>query len=156
MDLTFERIATKNDLELLKFWLEDAELLKMARMRDIPLSDQEFEDYLNTLSYFIVVDSLAIGYARIYETLNPREGEIGIVIAMPEYRNQGIGTKVGQKLIPTCLVLGMDTIRWTTADYNLPSLKLAEKLGFKFEQYIPEVIKLQTGNHNALIYKLEI
>jgi RimJ/RimL family protein N-acetyltransferase len=156
MEITFERITTKNDLEVLKFWLEDEELLKRARMRDIPLDEKDYEEYLKTLSYFIVVDNLAIGYARIYRYPNPKEGEIGIVIALPEYRKLGIGTIVGKRLIPVCLAMGMNAIRWATAADNLPSIGLAEKLGFKFEQYLPDVIQLKDGKYNALVFKLEV
>jgi len=156
MEIIFERIETQNDIELLKYWLEDPELRRMARMTDTPLSDDDYQVYLDTLSFLVFVDGLAIGYARIYRYAIEEEGEIGIAIAMPEYRRRGLGTLIGQKVIATCLAMGMRKIHWATGDFNLPSIKLAEKLGFKFDCLIPDVIKLQTGNRNALVYTLEI
>lgn len=156
MDILFERIKTQIDLEQIKYWLEDIDLLRMARMREAPLSDLDLQDYLSTLSFLVFVDGLAIGYARIYPSESSREGEIGIVIADPEYRGKGIGTEIGKKLIATCMVMGMTTLDWATGDFNIPSIKLAKKLGFKFYKLIPEVLTILGDKHDALVYRLEV
>lgn len=156
MDLFFERITTTSDLEQLKCWLEDEELQRMARMRDGPLTEEDFQDYVSTLSFMVYAEGVAIGYARIYPYADSTEGEIGVVIALPEYWRKGIGTEIGKRVIATCLVLGMRRIHWATSEYNLPSIRLAKKLGFKFEKLIPDVIHLKDGRYDALVYVLEI
>jgi len=128
----------------------------MARMRDNPLHPDEYQEYLDTLSFMVYVDSLAIGYVRIFKGKEPDEGELGLVIALPEYRGVGLGTEIGFRLVDTAVKSGLTKLNWATADYNLPSIKLALKLGFKFHQLIPDVIIIEGKKYNALIYRYEV
>jgi RimJ/RimL family protein N-acetyltransferase len=156
MELYFDRIKTLEDLTLIKYWLEDPELLKMARMRENPLLPDEYQAYLETLSFMVYANDLAIGYVRIFKGDEPEEGELGIVIALPEYKGVGLGTEIGTRLLDTALRSGYKKLNWATADYNLASIKLALKLGFKFYQLIPDVITIGGKKHNALIYRYEV
>jgi hypothetical protein len=70
MDLYFERIQTAADLEQIKCWLEDEELLRLARMTDKPLTEEDFQAYLKTLSYLVYVDGLAIATHVFIPMLN--------------------------------------------------------------------------------------
>jgi len=155
-DIYFERILTPSDIELIKSWLEDPELLKMARMRDNPLTEDEYSEYLHTLSFMVYVDGLAVGYARIYKTSDPEVMEIGMVIANAEYREKGLGYAIGKRLLGVTKELGAKIVYWATSDYNYPSIKLAKKLGFKFDKCLPEIVVTGNEKHDALIYKLEI
>jgi len=152
-EVEYVRIRTQSDLDQLKYWLEDPELLKMARMTEASLKDEDFQEYLETYSFFIVLDGLAVGYIRLFKTEDPDRGEIGVVIALPEYREKGLGYTVGKRIVGTAMQMGIKTIDWATADYNLPSVRLAKKLGFRFYKLIPEIIVIGNEKHDALIYR---
>jgi RimJ/RimL family protein N-acetyltransferase len=154
-ELYFEKIETPDDIEQLKDWLSDPELLKLARMRDNPLTEDEFQVYLDTLSYMVYVDGLAIGYGRIFKMENPEELEIGVVIANPDYRGKKIGETIARRLMEASRIFNPKRFFWCTADYNLPSVNLAKRLGFKFHKLIPEIVKIGRESHDALVYVKE-
>lgn len=156
MQLYFEQISTKSDLELIKYWLDDIDLLRLARMRENPLTEEELQQYLVPPSFIIYVNGLACGYARIFRTQDPKIGEMGIVIAWPEYRGKGIGEKVGAKILAACLTMGFKKINWATSDNNMASINLAKKLGFVLDIYLPDVITLNGESRSALIFKYEV
>lgn len=155
LNLTYERIKEPADLEVLKEWLEDIELLRLARMRETPLEDEDFKFYLDTLSYFICLEGVPIGYCRIFETADPEVMEIGIIIAEPEYWKKGIGTIVGKKLIATCMACGATKILWATTEYNKGSIELAEKLGFKPIERLG-CIEFNKLPYRVVVYALEV
>lgn len=59
--------------------------------------------------------------------------EIGIH-TREDYRRQGLATLTAAATVDYCLSNGLGSVGWHCDEYNMPSIKVAEKVGFKLER----------------------
>lgn len=100
---------------------------------DDPWGRLSFENELhNPLSVFLVAkdeeSGSVIGYGGIW--LMYDAGNITNIAIHPQYRREGIGSKILKILTDICIEKGMDTITLEVRESNLPAQALYKENGF--------------------------
>ena len=137
------RQATIDDLETL---LEFEQGIIVAERPFDPTIKEDPVTYYNLREYIlsddvevIVVEVhgevIASGYALIKSArpyLNHEEyAYLGFMYTRPDYRGQGVNKLVVDELKKWASTKGMDEIRLTVYDDNIPAIKAYERVGFK-------------------------
>ncbi|KPM30279.1 N-acetyltransferase GCN5 [Croceitalea dokdonensis DOKDO 023] len=137
------RDAQPADLEILLGF--EQELIKAERPFDStiatdPVSYYDIAAYIDDAQVKVLVAELnnvvvSSGYAMKKQArsyLNHAYyGYLGFMFTVPEYRGKGINGLVLDKLIGWCRLCGLNEIRLTVYEDNLPALKAYSKSGFK-------------------------
>ena len=92
----------------------------MARKHQIPL-DVEFDEHDTPETKYIVIvdDYLPIATCRLY-AIDDAEVRLGRIVVLPEYRHQGIGTKVVKEAEAWASELGFRTAVVESRDNKIP------------------------------------
>ena len=92
----------------------------MARKHQIPL-DVEFDEHDTPETKYIVIvdDYLPIATCRLY-AIDDAEVMLGRIVVLPEYRHQGIGTKVVKEAEAWASELGFRTAVVESRDNKIP------------------------------------
>ena len=98
----------------------------------IPWSKNSIEEEMNNmLAKFIVAkeDEKVIAFAMCWFIMD--ECHIGNIAVLPEYRNQGVATKLLDNLLEDCTEHGTNYLMLEVRVSNLPAITLYKKLGFE-------------------------
>lgn len=98
----------------------------------IPWSKQSFEEEMNNiLSLFLVAkdDEKVVGFAMCWFVMD--ECHIGNIAVHPDYRNQGIASKLLEELLKGCPEHGTNYILLEVRTSNTSAQNLYKKYGFK-------------------------
>lgn len=148
----------KRNIHLIEDWLNgDKNLRILGRMREEEFGDKDREDYVGrhkTWTFLIYNGIVPMGYARLTHS-RKNLAELGIVLTASN-RHQGIGTEVAQSLLRMAKKLKKKRALWITAEYNTPSILLAEKLGFQFKLKDLNALEIEGKKYHKLIYVKEI
>lgn len=78
------------------------------------------------------------GWAQIIDIDRERKtAEVGLVIAEPEFRNQGIGTAALRELLSRCQEIGLHSVIADILPCNIPSMTLFLNAGFRPVMHLP-------------------
>ncbi len=99
----------------------------MARKHQIPL-DVEFDEHDTPQTKYIVIvdDYLPVATCRLY-AIDEERVMLGRIVVLPEYRHQGLGTKVVQEAEKWAVELGFHTAVVESRDNKIP---FYESLGY--------------------------
>ncbi len=99
----------------------------MARKHQIPL-DVEFDEHDTPQTKYIVIvdDYLPVATCRLY-AIDEERVMLGRIVVLPEYRHQGLGTKVVQEAEKWAVELGFRTAVVESRDNKTP---FYESLGY--------------------------
>lgn len=110
-------------------------ILEMENLSfSIPWTGKMFLDELSNdkAFYFIALtNNRVIGYAGLWAVLD--EGQITNIAVHPDYRKQGIGKCLMNKLVDICYGKGVIALTLEVRKGNLPAIMLYEGLGFVVE-----------------------
>jgi RimJ/RimL family protein N-acetyltransferase len=138
IDYRLEEI-TEEDIDFVYGALNDPDLNRLARGPVyIPVSPESIKVEMNSIPgawWIIWVDSKRVGWIRL-TPINLIAVSLGIVIAVPEYRKEGLGFEVCWNVIYGAAFPLFREVHWMTWLYNHASLRLADKLGF--EPYVTD------------------
>lgn len=100
-----------------------------------PLKEVMEEDNLITLAYCEHNDQV-IGIASMctYKVISGKKGWIEDVVVDTQYRGQGIGRKLMEKLLEEGKKKNLSEILLFTEDHRIPAIKLYSGLGFKLKE----------------------
>lgn len=92
----------------------------MARKHQIPL-DVEFDEHDTPDTKYVVAvdDFLPVATCRLY-ALDERSVMLGRIVVLPEYRHQGIGTRVVEEAEKWCRELGFTKVVLESRDNKIP------------------------------------
>lgn len=96
-----------------------------------PWSEQSFINEINnelTLYYVAVDNGKIVGYAGFWNVSG--EGDITNVAVIPEYRQQGIASKLIKKITDSARALGLSSITLEVRKSNTVAQNLYKKFGF--------------------------
>ena len=134
--------------------LDDVLALEQLCFPDDPWGRISFENELtNSLSVFLVAkdEERVIGYGGVW--LMYDAGNITNIAVHPDYRREGIGSKILTLLTNICEEKGMDNITLEVRESNFSAKALYEKEGFS----VCGVRKnYYQGKENALIMTKEL
>ncbi len=108
----------------------------MARKHRIPL-DAEFDEHDTPQTMYIVImdDFLPVATCRLYG-LGRQRVMLGRIVVLPEYRHQGLGTRVVQEAENWAKELGFTTAVLESRDNKIP---FYEQLGYVADMGTPIV-----------------
>jgi predicted GNAT family N-acyltransferase len=124
MELVFKQAKTSSDFFKL------FEIRKKVYVDELNVPKEiEFDEYDKTALHFIVeFEDIVIGTARL--VVLDKQGKIGRVCILQEYRKKGIGTKLIKSIIKTAKKLGLEKL---IVEAKLKALPFYEKIGFHSE-----------------------
>ncbi|UNU24575.1 GNAT family N-acetyltransferase [Microcoleus vaginatus] len=114
----------KNQQELEEMFYQRWLVLRSPLGMEIGSERDNHED--GALHLIAMCDRKIIGSARLRE-LSPKLGSISYVAVLPEFQNQGIGTKLIKNLIAKAQQKNLKTLRLMS---RLNAIKFYQKLGF--------------------------
>lgn len=110
------------------------------------------------IRWAIVPKGLAESVGSIGLTITSNEdliAELGAVIARAHW-SKGLGTSAAQSVVEYAFnALGLAEIRADLLQSNLASMRVLEKLGFRFERVIPDYLQSETGSQDGYLYVLQ-
>jgi RimJ/RimL family protein N-acetyltransferase len=148
----------KKNIHFIEDWLnEDRNLRILGRLKIDEFGEKDREAYVDrhkTWTFLIYSGIVPVGYTRITHS---KKGiaDIGIVLTAPN-RHQGIGYEVAQSLLRIAKKLEKRRAMWVTAEFNTPSIRLAEKLGFQLKLKDLDSVDIDGQKYHRLIYTKEI
>ena len=83
----------------------------------------------STVFFLAKVEDKTVGYGGMYTVLD--EGYVTNIGVLPDYRKQGIGRKIVNKLIDFSIEKGLAFISLEVRVSNIPAISLYRSLGFK-------------------------
>jgi GNAT superfamily N-acetyltransferase len=89
------------------------------------LAGPAFQDY----GFVAIVDDQVASWATV-DGIVEGFGDAGL-FTQPRYRRRGLATAVSAAAVEHGLAQGLQAINWTCAADNVPSIRVAEKLGFE-------------------------
>ena len=121
-------------IEITKMRVEDVpEIAALERVCfKVPWSEKSFRDEMsNKLALYLVAkdNGKCIGYAGFWNVSG--EGGITNVAVLPEYRRQGIGSKLITEMIKTAEALKLDLLTLEVRKSNSAAQNLYAKFGFE-------------------------
>ena len=126
--LTF-RFAQREDVPLILQFIRD--LASYEKMLDQVVADEAtLEQWLfdkrSAEVLFAVADGREIGFALFFHNFSTFLGRAGLYLedlyVLPEYRGQGYGTAILQKLAAIAVERGCGLLEWWCLDWNTPSI----------------------------------
>ena len=156
------RSVEEEDLEMLRELTNDPEFEKMIVGWSFPVlkKDQRewfgnCKDDLSRLRFIIATEQDgAVGLIglRDIDWKNGKASGLGIRIAKKEIRSRGLGTDAQMTLMKYAFEeLRLHRINASAVTYNIPSLKLLEKVGFKIEGRQREAIYKNGEYHDVIL-----
>jgi ribosomal-protein-alanine N-acetyltransferase len=127
-------------------WLNDAEVTKFMNkgcarvsstdqlhfVQRVDRSDQDLVFAICTRNEMIHLGNVGIHQID----WEKRTGQFGIIIGRKDYWGKGIGTEAWTIFVDFCFrYIGLHTVYTKIAITNLPSLRVAEKLGFEIKKF---------------------
>lgn len=150
----------EEDIGLLQKWINKEEVSFFNGSR-FPISHSEQKEYYNKLlndsskKKLIIIDkqNIKVGLVSLlridYKNAN---AEIAVYID-PEHQNKGYASKGLKLLIEFAFAeLRMHKIYANIIDFNLPSIKTFEKIGFQHESTLKEIIYSCSGFRDILVF----
>jgi ribosomal protein S18 acetylase RimI-like enzyme len=114
----------KNQQELEEMFYQRWLVLRSPLGMEIGSERDNHED--TALHIIVMCDRTIIASARLRE-LSPELGSISYVAVLPEFQNQGIGTKLIEKLIAKAQEKNLKTLRLMS---RINAIKFYQKIGF--------------------------
>lgn len=102
--------------------------------------------------FYAVDEGRVVGWCDAFPSSNPRQSHrafLGMGL-LPEYRGQGIGTKLVQAVIAEARTAGLDKLELHVYTSNPAAIALYRKLGFVEEGFIKSYRKLDGQIFDAL------
>lgn len=99
----------------------------------------------NGPAYYAIDGDSVVGWCDVFPEENPRLrhcGNLGMGI-LPEFRGQGIGSKLLQKVIEHAKIFGLEKIELKVYTSNLSAVALYKKFDFEQEGLIKKYRKLE-------------
>lgn len=127
------RSAMEDDPELKKLQEDERILKHMSETRMYPFAMP------SQMSFRIEAEGIVIGEVSL-KTIRwfNRKAEISVFI-IPEYQGKGYGKRAVKKIMELAFnTLNLYRLEGEVMEYNEPSIKLIESLGFKFEGRLRE------------------
>lgn len=133
--LTF-RFAQREDVPLILQFIRD--LASYEKMLDQVVADEAtlelwLFDKHSAEVLFAVADGREIGFALFFHNFSTFLGRAGLYLedlyVLPEYRGQGYGTAILQKLAAIAVERGCGRLEWWCLDWNTPSIGFYRSLG---------------------------
>ncbi|MEG4119704.1 GNAT family N-acetyltransferase [Microcoleus sp. N9_B4] len=118
----------KNQQELEEMFYQRWLVLRSPLGMEIGSERDNHED--GALHLIAMCDRKIIASARLRE-LSPKLGSISYVAVLPEFQNQGIGTKLIKKLIAKAQEKNLKTLRLMS---RINAIKFYQKLGFSEQE----------------------
>lgn len=118
----------KNQQELEEMFYQRWLVLRSPLGMEIGSERDNHED--GALHLIAMCDRKIIASARLRE-LSPKLGSISYVAVLPEFQNQGIGTKLIKKLIAKAQQKNLTTLRLMS---RINAIKFYQKLGFSEQE----------------------
>ena len=118
----------KNQQELEEMFYQRWLVLRSPLGMEIGSERDNHED--GALHLIAMCDRKIIASARLRE-LSPKLGSISYVAVLPEFQNQGIGTKLIKKLIAKAQQKNVKTLRLMS---RINAIKFYQKLGFSEQE----------------------
>jgi len=121
------RPATLDDLDAV------LRLEKLCFLSPWPRGDIA-RDFRRPGSHYVmaqVVDGTVVGYGVVWFVFD--RGHVASVAVDPEFRRQGVGTRLMFALLDACLARGVDTVSLEYRESNASAAELYETLGFEHE-----------------------
>ncbi len=106
----------------------------------------------NGAVYYAINDDKVVGWCDIFPQENPRQnhrGSLGMGI-LPEFRGQGIGTKLIEKVLSHAKDLGLEKVELHVYTTNTSGIALYKKMGFEQEGLIKKYRKLDGRYYDSL------
>lgn len=126
-----------HNIEILKMELEHIDRVMAVENLSfsIPWSKDAFVEEIesNKFAIYIValVDTMVVGYAGMWKVCD--EGHITNVAVHPEFRKNGVGSKLIGELLRISAMEGIKSLTLEVRKGNIPARRLYEKYGFKPE-----------------------
>lgn len=133
--LTF-RFAQREDVPLILQFIRD--LASYEKMLDQVVADEAtlelwLFDKRSAEVLFAMADGREIGFALFFHNFSTFLGRAGLYLedlyVLPEYRGQGYGTSILQKLAAIAVERGCGRLEWWCLDWNTPSIGFYRSLG---------------------------
>ncbi|NMB96565.1 MAG: ribosomal protein S18-alanine N-acetyltransferase [Clostridiaceae bacterium] len=112
------------------------------------LKDNKFSKYISAL-----VNGRVVGYAGMWQIFD--EGHITNIAVHPEYRKNGIGSMLLEKLIEISLENGVEKLTLEVRRSNIAAKKLYFKYGFKAEG-IRKCYYADNGEDAIIMWKYDL
>ena len=134
-ELTF-RYAVREDAPLiLEFIRELAEYEKL--LSEVVADEKTLEEWIfdkqKAEVIFAAVQGKEVGFALFFHNFSTFLGRAGIYLedlyVKPEYRGQGFGKAILQRLAAIALERGCGRLEWWCLDWNQPSIRFYRSLG---------------------------
>ena len=107
---------------------ESAEIER--RCFSTPWTEKQIKSSDNSTVFFLAkVDDKTVGYGGMYTVLD--EGYVTNIGVLPEYRKNGIGTKIVNKLIDFSIEKSLSFISLEVRVSNTVAINLYKKMGFE-------------------------
>jgi len=84
------------------------------------------------LGFVAISDGKVVAHAVI-DCIVDGFGEIGLETS-PQFQRRGLATAVSRATLDYGFTHGLDTVIWDCYEHNIPSVRLAQKLGFQLQQ----------------------
>ncbi len=107
----------------------------------------------NIPTYYAVHNKRVVGWCDVFPSDNPRQshrGSLGMGI-LPEFRGQGIGTKLVDAVLRHAKVYGLEKVELNVYTSNKAAVALYKKCGFEEEGLIKQYRKLDGQIYDSLI-----
>ncbi len=98
----------------------------------------------NAPVYYALYQGKFVGWCDVSPEENPRQnhrGGLGMAI-LPEYRGQGIGSKLLEQALSHAKEFGLEKVELNVYTSNIPGIALYKKMGFEEEGLIKKYRKL--------------
>lgn len=102
--------------------------------------------------YYAINDTKVVGWCDVFPQENPRQshrGSLGMGI-LPDFRGQGIGTKLLEKVLAHAKDFGLEKVELHVYTTNNSGIALYKKMGFEQEGLIKKYRKLDGQYFDSL------
>jgi RimJ/RimL family protein N-acetyltransferase len=159
------RPIAREDLESLRRWMDDSEVMRFWVDPEPLVSEQSFESDLHgrfaqfdSAGYFIIEDPTGSAIGRIeFERLSllERSTEVMILIGENDARGKGYGTDAMTTLLRYLFYQrDLHRVSLTVLSENIPAIKSYERVGFVKEGTLREDIYFDGKTHDQFIMSI--
>lgn len=135
-NLRIER-ATEHDapavLELIKGLANYEELAHEVVASEERLRETLFGNTSGTEVFLACIAEDAVGFAVFFQSFSTFLGRPGVYLedlfVLPQWRQQGIGRRLLEKVAQTAVERGCGRMEWSVLDWNKPAIDFYESLG---------------------------
>ncbi len=153
-----------DDAQTLAHWYEDGEFSRLfdasaaypksesALIKWMDNADRDRDTY--ALAIRLLYSDDLVGYVEISDIQwTHRCGWLAIGIGSPSHRQKGYGTEAMRLVLRFVFhELNLYRLQLTVFEYNVPAIRLYEKLGFKHEGTFREYLLRDGKRHDMLLY----